>query len=82
MTLPLHQTPVRRCRKCCHNGPFHAVYEEMDKQCQLVGRLEVSGIGVLPWVGPGEDKSNQQHFLTDSGFFSRQFSEIQAFVEG
>lgn len=54
----------------------------MDKQCQPVGRLEVSGTGVLPWVGPGEDKSNQHHFLTGSGFFSRQFSEIQAFVEG
>lgn len=49
----------------------------MDKQCQPVGRLEVSGTGVLPWVGPGEDKSNQHHFLTGSGFFSRQFSEIR-----
>ena len=68
MALLLHQTPVR-CRKYHQNGPFHAVYKQMDKQCQLAERLEVSGTGVFSWVRPGEDKSNHRHFLTDSGFF-------------
>ena len=45
------------------------MYKQMDKQCQLGERLEVSGTGVFSWVRPGEDKSNHWHFLIDSGFF-------------
>lgn len=73
LALLLHQTSVGSCRKSHQNGPFHVVYEEMDSVSLWEGK-RLLDLVPSPRLTPGKTS------LTDCGFFSRWFSEIQAFM--